>query len=217
MTEQAPRPPGLDELDDESWQRLYGRWDGLTPAAVAALLDGAPFRWWIAGGWAASAVAGRVRRHADTDVAVLARDLEEVRAWLAAFHLWEPHEGTLRPLLPGDSLGPGREQLWVRRDADSPWILDLALTPTEGEDWLFKRDHSLRWPLNEIGQTVDGVSYLRPCLVFLYKARQQRPKDETDFVSALPHLPDDDREWLARALDKTHPGHPWRDLLLSAA
>jgi len=68
MTEQAPRPPGLDQLDDESFQRLYGRWEGMTPAEVAALLDGAPFRWWVAGGWAAEAAGGTGRRHEDTDV-----------------------------------------------------------------------------------------------------------------------------------------------------
>lgn len=213
MTEQAPRPPGLDELDDEAFQRLYGRWAGLTPTEVSTLLDGAPFRWWVAGGWAAEAAGGAARRHDDTDVAVLARDLEGARAWLAAFHLWEAHDGTLRPLLPGDALAPRRDQLWVRRDADSPWVLDLALTPTDGDDWLFKRDHSLRLPLDEIGHTVDGVPYLRPCIVFLYKARQQRPKDEADFASALPRLAAADRDWLAAALERVHPGHPWLDEL----
>jgi hypothetical protein len=43
----------VNNLDEEHFQLLYGRWDPLEPAAVAALLTTTPpVRWHIAGGLA---------------------------------------------------------------------------------------------------------------------------------------------------------------------
>jgi hypothetical protein len=181
----------------------------MPPDEVRLLFDRAPFPWWIAGGWAVEAAGGRARTHADTDVVVLSRDLAAIREWLADFHLWEVQQGNLRPLMPGDRLSADREQLWVRRDAASPWILDLLLAPSEGDDWLYKRDHSVRMPLEAIGLSLDAVHYLRPSLVLLFKAKANRPKDEADLVSLLPVLSREERRWLAQAVRSENPDHPW--------
>ncbi|MDP9235174.1 MAG: hypothetical protein M3P01_11595 [Actinomycetota bacterium] len=201
--------PGVNELDESFIQHLYGRWLPMSPVEVAALFDRAPFSWWIAGGLAIEAAGGAPRRHWDTDVVVLRRDLEAMRDWLAEFHLWEVEGGTLRPLLRSDRMRPDRDQLWMRRDASSSWLLDLLLSPAEGPEWLYKRDHSVRRPLDEIGHSVAGVSYLRPAIVLLFKAKAHRVKDDDDLSSLLSHLPDDERRWLAAALRKENPDHPW--------
>jgi hypothetical protein len=177
---------------------------------VAAFFGDASFPWWIAGGWALEAAGGRRRRHEDLDVAVLRRDVEAVRERFADFHLWEAHSGTLRPLGPGDELSGHVEQLWVRRDADNPWIADLLLTPTDGETWLYKRDHRVRLPLAEVGFKRDGIRYLRPGIALLYKARLARPKDDEDFVALRPSLPAGDARFLDDALATVNPEHPWR-------
>ena len=49
--------------EEERFQSLYGRWEAPSPADVRARLEGAPFRWWIAGGWAVEGLGGRRRRH----------------------------------------------------------------------------------------------------------------------------------------------------------
>jgi len=75
-----------------------------------------------------------------------------------------------------------------------------------GDDatWVYRRDESLRLPRAQtFVLTDDGIPYLRPELVFLFKAKAMRPKDELDFVTALPRL---DLPWLHRLLD---PNHPW--------
>ena len=69
----------VDELSEEDFQQLYGRWQPFTPRKVADLLDGAQFPWWIAGGWAAEASGAPARKHEDTDIAVLHDDLPAVR------------------------------------------------------------------------------------------------------------------------------------------
>ncbi|HEX3326195.1 MAG TPA: hypothetical protein VHV50_04290 [Actinomycetota bacterium] len=205
--------PGVNELDEPLIQQLYGRWLPMSPVEVAALFDGAPFPWWIAGGLAIEAAAGAPRRHWDTDVVVLKRDLEAMRDWLAEFHLWEVEGGTLRPLLRRDRMSSDRDQLWMRRDASSPWLLDLLLSPAEGHEWLYKRDHSVHRPLDDIGHRIGGVPYLRPSIVLLFKAKAHRPQDEADLSSVLPRLSQDERGWLAGALHKEQPDHPWLAVL----
>ena len=98
----------------------------------------------------------------------------------------------------------------MRRDAESPWVCDLMLTPSQDERWLFKRAPEVSLPLSEIGQTVEGVRYLRAALVLLHKAREVREKDQADFEGMLPLLTDDERAWLDDALAIAHPDHPWR-------
>ena len=197
-------------MEHEEFQALYGPWAGLSPDGVRELLDGGGFRWWVAGGWAIEAATGVARPHEDTDVVVLFDDLAAIREHLRDFHLWEAHEGALRPLRPAEELREEREQLWVRREAMQPWLVDLLLTPSEDGRWLFKRDHRISLPLDEVGATTDGISYLLPEIVLLHKARAAREKDEADFDSLLPLLDDRARAWLDGALALAHPEHPWR-------
>lgn len=58
-----------------------------------------------------------------------------------------------------------------------------------------------------------GVSYLRPELVLLFKAKLRRPKDEEDLRSLVPRLDEGARRWLQDALALAHPGHAWSAVL----
>lgn len=80
-------PHSMNDLDEETFQTLYGRWDPVEPAQVAELFAGASLRWWIGGGRAARAGA-QVRRPEDTDVAVRLDDLDELRQQLSD---WPAH------------------------------------------------------------------------------------------------------------------------------
>lgn len=209
----AADAPG-EQLTAEELQDLYGPWRPWSPTQVLERFASAPFRWWVAGGWAAEAGGAAPRPHEDIDLAVLARDLTGLRERLADHHLWEAHQGALRPLRPGAPPAPGLEQFWVRRNATSPWVMDVLLTPADGEAWLFKRDERIRLPLDSIGWVApDGVSYLRPEVMLLFKAKLRRPKDEADLRSLVPRLDERARQWLREALAVAHPGHPWSTLV----
>jgi hypothetical protein len=201
-------PKVISELDEESFQSLYGRWDPLDPPQVARLLAGSGVRWWIAGGWAAR-IGAEHRHHEDTDAVVSIDDLTALREHLQAWHLWEAHAGSLRPLLPGDDLTDGRQQLWMRRDAEHPWRLDI-LFDRSGDEWVFKRDASIRLPWEKALQTVDGIRYLRPEVALLHKAHLDRPKDRKDLAAA--RLDPRARAWLAATLDKLGSAH-WAELV----
>jgi hypothetical protein len=196
VTEAPSRPP-IDGLTSDELQAIYGRWSSLEPVEVAGLLAGTGIRWWIGGGRAARLGATVARRHSDTDVVISRDDVDILRRALAGWHLWEANDGSLRPLLPGDQLTPSCEGLWIRRDAEHPWALDVILQPTASE-WVFKRDARVRRPWSEALVEQDGLAYLRPEIALLHKARADRPKDRADLAAA--NLDVESRAWLVAQL-----------------
>jgi hypothetical protein len=199
-----------NDLDEEAFQALYGPWDPLSPGQVAELFAGSAVWWWVVGGRAAR-IGAAPRPHEDTDVAVSRSNLDGLRETLSGWHLWEANDGTLRPVLAGQPLSAGCEQLWMRRDAQRPWRLDFQLDPSD-QDWVFKRDTAIRVPWPHAVQTIDGVRYLRPEIALLYKARLDRPKDRADLAAAV--LGADARAWLAASLERLG-HHEWAHLARS--
>jgi hypothetical protein len=190
----------VNELDEESFQLLYGRWDPLPPSAVGELLAGTAVRWHIAGGRAAR-IGAAPRHHDDTDVVLRMADLGALQRAMAGWHLWEARHGALRPLLPEVPVAADCEQLWARRDARSPWQLDLLLDcRSDDANWVFKRDASVRLPWAQAVHDVAGITYLRPEVALLHKAHLNRPKDRADLAAAV--LSPDAREWLAATLGR---------------
>ena len=209
---------GINDLSKEDFGRLYGPWSRRAPADVAALMDGYPSVWWIAGGWALEAFTGVSREYEDTDASVLRSDLPLLRKHLAGlFDVWTAADGALRPLLPEDDpdgapddvLPPGCGQVWTRRAAMQPWEFDILLVPGTTEGWVYKRDESVSMPMRDALWQRDGIRYLQPEIQLLYKAKGLRPKDAVDFESTLPHLNERRRAWLRAGLERTLPGHPW--------
>jgi len=203
------QPP--PELPEHRFVRYYGPWSPLTPTAVHRLFEGAPFTWWVAGGWSLEAdPRAPRRRHEDIDVAVRADQVDDVREWLRDFHLWRTDTGSLGPLLPGAASPQGLEQMWVRRDAWSPWLLDLLVNRVDGSDWVYKRDDRVRLRMADVTRLgPDGVPYQVPQIGLLFKAARAHGKDEGDLAAALPRLEDGARQWLRESLDISLPGHPW--------
>jgi hypothetical protein len=205
----------VNELDEEQFQLLYGRWDPLEPAAVATLMtDSPPVRWIVAGGRAAR-VGVEPRHHEDTDVVIPVADLGHLREALSRWHLWEAADGALQPLLPGLEPTAGCEQLWARRDARHPWQLDLLLDRHSSEtEWVFKRDQGVRLPWDRAVHNVGGIRYFRPEIALLHKARLDRPKDRADLATA--RLDPAARIWLAGTLARL--GHDeWAERVRDSA
>lgn len=203
----------LDDLGEDEFQRLYGRWEPLRPVDAAALLGGLDVPWWIAGGWALEAFTGIRRPHDDLDIGVFERDVPTViQHLLSTHHVWAAGSGMLCPILtPTQAMPAGMRQLWVRESATQPWLLDVLVTPQDGDRWAFHRDPTVTDDVEHVTWVAeDGLTYLRPEFALASKAALDRPKDSADLDAALPLLDRDARAWLAGVLGRVHPEHPWR-------
>lgn len=174
-------------------------------------MRGFPAPWWVAGGWALDLFVGSGREHDDVDIVVLRDDQHLIREQLPGWDVQIAHDGRLEPWPLGDRVELPRNGFWARPDPNEPWRLQFLLEQHEGNVWCYRRDPSIRLPLEQIGLNSDsGVPYLRPELVLLYKSRLDRDRDTVDFERTLPRLD----EWARRRLASwLPPDHEWRGAL----
>jgi hypothetical protein len=101
-------------------------------------------------------------------------------------------------------------QTWGLDRPANAWRIDVFREPYDGEEWVARRDESIRLPYDElIEHTADGIPYERPEVVLLFKAKHARPKDESDLAAVLPRLAPKRRRLLAEWIEQVHPGHFW--------
>jgi Aminoglycoside-2''-adenylyltransferase len=170
-------------------------------------------RWYVAAGWAIDLfLGGAHREHEDLEIAVPNDRLDEI---VSAFPELEfcvitgPQEAT--PLADARDRLSDTHQTWVREPETELWRFDLFREPSDGDTWLCRRDETIRLPYDQvIVQTGDRIPYCRPEIALLFKAKHaHRDRDQADFEAAVPLLEPERRQWLAEALARIHPGHPW--------
>jgi L-amino acid N-acyltransferase YncA len=211
----------VGDLDDNPyWKKLippastaeYGPWAPLDVATVVELFSSAPFRWWISGGLALELHLGQSwRAHDDIDIGVLRQDAPAVRALLKGWDLHVAASGQLSPW-HGEPLDEQRHQnnVWGRAAPAEPWCLDLTVGSGTTDEWIYRRDPSLRLPWHKaVLRTEAGIAYLAPDLQLLFKSQQPRPKDDLDAATVIPHLEPVRRERLRRSLPEAHSWRWW--------
>jgi len=205
--------PAIDEqAEDLAFYDIYGGWDPLLPAEVAELLQGFRHPWWVVGGHAIEAFTGLPRPHEDIDISFFPDALPDLRRQLEPeFHLWSNDGGTFRFLdeRNPEPLAP-LAQVWMRKNARSPWVMDGVPSPSVDGRWQSKRDQTHVADLDEVTWVDDqGIRYLNPEVVLLFKSKAHRAKDERDLTAAWPLLSTAQRAWLADAVHRQDPHHPW--------
>ena len=198
-----------DEIGGKKFNELAYEWDSLTigdynwkPLSVEEvknLFETFKPKWWIAGGWAIDLfLKKQTRQHDDIDVLIQRDDQFEIQKLLADWDLWAADPpGTLRPWKKGQFLQKGLQDIWGRKTADDPWQIQIMLFDTENNDWIFKRDESIRKSLSSITiKSENGLSLLAPEVQLLYKSKSLRKKDQLDFENTLVALSDDQKNWL---------------------
>ncbi|MEU9394828.1 hypothetical protein AB0D86_33140 [Streptomyces sp. NPDC048324] len=206
MTE--PPPPGGTVVDAGE---LDARWaDAWRPDQVAERLAGIGTPWCIAAGWALDLFRGEQSRpHGDLEIAVPAAGFPEVRDRFPGYAFDAVGSGRIWADAGSEALA-ATHQTWLRDPASGRFLMDVFREPHEGGTWICRRDASLRLPYDAvIERTADGIPYLVPELVLLFKAKDTRPKDHADFHGILPLLNRARRDVLGEGLARLHPGHPW--------
>jgi len=207
---QAQFPAGGVEMRDPVW-------DPWSPDEVAHRLARVAARWYVAAGWALDLWRGRqTRPHEDMEIGVPAAAFDDVRQALAGYAFDVVGSGRRWPL--SNAALRYTHQTWVREPATGVYRLDVFREPHDGDTWICRRDRTIRRPYPEIIQhTADGIPFLAPEIVLLFKAKGTRPKDERDFTEALPRLDPPCRTWLGDMLVRLHPDHPWLDRIRTCA
>lgn len=190
---------------------LLARWEPLTLTEVGALLREAPFRWWVAGGWAIDLFIGQqTRDHQDVEVAVARQDQVAMRERLRGWELWYvPVPEGLRKWAESEPLPSGAHEVWCRDSAEAPWRLEILVEEVADGRWSYRRDRRITLPLERFGLEIDGLPVVRPEVALLYKGKGTRPHDEQDFSAVLPQLDEPARLWLAAALRLANTGSGW--------
>ena len=157
--------------DDDRFSRdrsadVHAPWAHVPPRDVHRLLAGLTIRWWIAGGWALD--PDGALPHGDIDVAVLRPEHEVLREHLAGWDLQIAHRKALRAW-KGGSVGPPENAVWARPSPREAWQIDFKIEPVDGDQWLYRRDPTVRVPVAELGVTVGGIPFLSPVVARLYR------------------------------------------------
>jgi hypothetical protein len=188
-------------------------WEPWPPQAMADRLAGTGLQWYVAAGWALDLFHGaQTRSHADVEIAVPATQFPQIVARFPDCRFCVPHDGQLL-LVTADALR-ARHQTWAWEPATGKWRFDVFREPHDNDVRICRRDHRIRRPYSDvIERTSDGIPFLAPEVVLLFKAKNPRDKDEADFYGVLPKLDRRRRQWLNDALDVVSPAHPWRESL----
>ncbi|MGB2695946.1 MAG: hypothetical protein WBD55_12290 [Dehalococcoidia bacterium] len=104
--------------------------------------------------------------------------------------------------------------------AKDGFALEFQFNKRSGNEWVLSREPLITLPLRRcIRPSLWGVPTLAPEAVLFYKATAYfgieeqmtggRLQDEPDFLALLPHLIDEQRQWLRESIALLHPDHPW--------
>lgn len=195
-------PPAVDD------------WQPWLPVEIWQRLAGVPVNWAIAGGWALDLFQGaQTRDHSDVEIEIPRREWPLVLSALGDCRIFSAVDGVVTALSSPLDVPAQVRQLWIADASLDAWRLDVMLAEGDAQEWVFKRDPSIRAPRTSVTLYRNRIPYLAPEVVLLFKAKATREKDLLDFERCLPRLDASRREWLRAMIRHVHPGHPWLQAL----
>ena len=181
-------PSGGIELSPAEIEALDARWSSSwSPSEVARHLAGITTPWCVAAGWALDLFHGRQTRvHGDIEIAIPAAGFPEVRSRFRGYVFDAAGSGRIWEDASPEVLA-AVHQTWLRDPASGNYLLDVFREPHDGDTWICRHDKRIRFPYSEIiHHSEDGIPYLAPELVLLFKAKHARQKDQADFAATAP-------------------------------
>ncbi len=177
--------------------------------------------WFFAGGWAIDLFLGRRRRfHKDVDIAVFRADQAELLRVLQNRKPRRLNNGEFQAWREGSSLEPSEFQVFCEPWAEYELDWEFLLESGSSARWVFRRNPDI-WlpPESAYRETADGIPFLAPEIVLLFKAKYGlapgsgesvteelgRRNDEEDFHDAMEAMESSSRDWLAVAIEQAYP------------
>ncbi len=201
------KTPVWDGPPIDAWQPWF-------PIELARRFETADVNWAVAGGWAIDLFLGYLSRdHHDIEIALPREEFSSLIACLGDCELFAAGGGDVRRLRHTDPVPAAIHQIWVVERETGQWRLDVLLEPGDASRWVYRRDPTIHRPRADVVSIRNGIPYLRPDIVLLFKAKHLRDQDNADFRQALPRLTSSHRAFLRTALEVSAPDHPWLDAL----
>lgn len=171
----------------------------------------ATFPWAVAGGWAIDLFLGfESRSHSDIEISIPARHFFKLSELLNTYEFCVASNGMVWPVVGAEETLADTYQTWVRESSTGVWRMDVFREPTSDNQWVYRGNPSITRPYHDVIRlSDDGIAYLSPETVLLFKAKSMLPKDEADFDRVLPLLDASPSQWLATALRTEYGDHPW--------
>ncbi|MHA1966731.1 MAG: nucleotidyltransferase domain-containing protein [Candidatus Hodarchaeales archaeon] len=171
--------------------------------------------WYIAGGWAIDLYLGKVTRmHKDIEIVIFRQDQRELYEYLNDWILYK--------VIPGQY----KRERWLRNEwlslpiheihatshskEKSKINFEILLNESDHRYWYFRRNQQVKRHLYKIGKIgYQGIPYLSPEIVLLYKAKEPTIYDFKDFIQTMDLLTIEERTWLSKAIGYCYLSHPW--------
>lgn len=165
--------------------------------------------WGVAGGWAIDLFIGHVTRdHSDIEIAIFREDQRNMKSIL--------NDWFFQKVVKGELVDWGTETLELPihelhgvQEANGN-RLEVLLNECEDGQWIFRREPTITFPSSSLFlASKDGIPFLNPVIVLLYKSKNTREKDYADFLAVKELIDKKDKVWLCDALEIHVPGHAW--------
>lgn len=207
--------------------------------ATNHFMKNAPISWAICGGFALDLFLGKdTRTHGDIDICVFEKDRDRILRYMLQ-NAWRVYEfrgcGKVRPLDTGLSSESGRNFMCINGECDMVkfypcedvgllWYeffhtgikelnyLEFLFNTMHEDDFVFDKDRGITREISKAILFSQGVPYLAPEIVLLYKAsRSENAEYQYDFEQAYVYMNDEQKRWFSQSLDVLYPGgHAWR-------
>ncbi|MBT3274458.1 MAG: GNAT family N-acetyltransferase [Spirochaetales bacterium] len=196
-------------------------WSPCPYVDIIHTLQAADIRCWVSGGIALDLHVGyQTREHHDVDISIFRKDQMVMREVFKDWEIYHTHAPGLRYWHDGNYLEE-IPNVWIRGDQKSPWAFEVMFENSVDEEWVYRRNSSIRKAIKDIILTTDdGVPYLRPEIQLLYKgggSSFREKKNLADLKTMLPLLSGPSIDWLIDSLRADFPeGHEWIHILANS-
>ena len=194
-------------------------------------------KWCFAGGWAIDLFLGKESRgHKDLDIVVFKNEIHEVisymktKGWrietptrqgflpvteenvseLEIDNMWCMNEAYPLDYLKVDEQGSCNFYQYERDVQEVFDFLEVLLNSTEGGYFIYQQNPSIRLEMSRAIFENNGLPYLAPEIVLLYKSKYLSEDNQADFDLVSAKLDSEQIKWLKEALTTEYGSdHPW--------
>lgn len=176
------------------------------------ILDYISIPWFVCGGWAVDLFMNKkTRKHKDVEVGIFRKDQSTVYTYLVDFTFWKIKSREMYLWAPGKFLELPIHEIWAEKNNER---LEILLNEIDENNWVYRRNPIITSPLSKaLLKSENGLLFLSPEIVLLYKSTHISEKDEYDFKTLLPRLGEEQKVWLRESLIAASPGHHWIEKL----